>query len=132
MSVDIGVGDGCLLVPTRDEPSLSLEDDAICSFLHPPFDQLRLQTGQYVDLYGDASFADWRLVALKRMLAQARDLAEAQLETWEVHVGTQITPVLRELWKPLSREKLLELIAQWERVIVRAEELGRPVVCFGD
>lgn len=132
MSLDIGVGDGSSLIPMRDEPSLSLEGDAIYWFLHPLFDRLRLQTGQYVDLYGDASFADWRLVALKRMLAQARDLAEAQLETWEVHVGTQVTPVLRELWEPLRREKLLELIAQWERVVARAEALGRPVVCFGD
>jgi hypothetical protein len=81
MALDIGVGDGSSPVPIRDEPLLSLNDDAIYSFLHPLFERLRWETGQYIDLYGDASFSDWRLATLKRMLAQARVLAEVQLES---------------------------------------------------
>ena len=132
MSLDIGVGDGTSPVPLRDEPSLSLDDDAVYSFLHPLLERLRWETGQFVDLYGDASFAGWRLAALKRMLVQARALGESQPETWEVHVGTQLAPALRDLWRPLNRSVFLDLITRWERIVERAEELDRPVVCFGD
>jgi len=132
MSLDIGVGDGSSPVPIRGEPSLCLEDDALYWFLHPLFEQLQAETGQYIDLYGNASFANDKLDALKRMLAQARTQAESQPDTWEVHVGTQLLPVRREVWNSLTRETLLELIARWERVVARAEELRRPVVCFGD
>jgi len=132
MALDIGVGDGSSPVPSRDEPLLSLNDDAIYSFLHPLLERLRWETGQYIDLYGDASFSDWRLAALKRMLAQARVLAQAQPESWEVHVGTQIKPERRELWQSLTRRVLIDTIEIWERIVTRAEELHRPVVCFGD
>jgi hypothetical protein len=132
MALDIGVGDGSSRVPIPDEPWLSLDNDAIYSFLHPLFGRLQTETGQYIDLYGDASFSDWRLAALKRMLAQARALADAQPESWAVHVGTQIQPERRELWLPLTQKTLLDVISRWERIVDRAEELGRPVVCFGD
>jgi hypothetical protein len=132
MALDIGVDAGSSLGLVWDEPTLCLQDDALYWFLHPLFERLRAQTSQYVDLYGDASFEGASLQALRKMLAQARSLAESRPETWEVHVGTQLAPVLRELWKPVDRKTLLNLIAQWERVVARADGLGRPVVCIGD
>jgi hypothetical protein len=132
MALDIGVGDGSSLVPVQGEPSLWLEDAAPYWFLHPLFERLAAVTGQYIDLYGDASFAGEQLAALKQMLTEARRLAESQPGPWEVHIGTQMSPVHRELYKRLDRGVLLDLIAAWERVVVRAEQLGRPVVCFGD
>ncbi|HZT83039.1 MAG TPA: hypothetical protein VFA26_22605, partial [Gemmataceae bacterium] len=90
------------------------------------------RTGQYIDLYGDASFAGRPLAALKEMLSEARRLAEAQPESWDVHVGTQVSPVRQELYRRLDRDGLLELLTAWGRVVERAEQLGRPVVCFGD
>ena len=77
-------------------------------------------------------FAGEWLAAFKRMLAEARRLAETQPDCWQVSIGTQILPVQQELWRPLNRETLLDLIAAMERVVARAEDLGRPVVCFGD
>ncbi len=132
MSLDIGVGDGSSPAPVPGEPSLSLENDAAYWFLHPLFESLRAATGQYVDLDGNASFTGESLLVLKQMLAQGRASAESQPDSWEVHIGTQIAPVRRELWRPLRREALLELLIRWERIVARAEELGRPVVCFGD
>jgi hypothetical protein len=132
MALDIGVGDGSSLVPAQGEPSLWLEDDAPYWFLHPLFERLAARTGQYIDLYGDASFAGEPLAALKEMLTEARRLAESQPDSWEVHVGTQVSPVHQELYKRLDRAVLLNLLAAWERVVARAEQLGRPVVCFGD
>ena len=119
MALDIGVGDGSSPVPLRDEPLLALQDDAVYSFLHPLFERLRTETGRYIDLYGDASFTGWRLAALQRMLVQARSLAES-------------LPDKAKLGNPLTRGNLSHLITNWERIVARAEELGRPVVCFGD
>lgn len=119
MALDIGVGDGSSPVPLRDEPLLSLQDDAVYSFLHPLFERLRTETGRYIDLYGDASFSGWRLAALKRMLGQARSLAES-------------LPEKPAPGNPLRRGTLSTLITNWERIVARAEELGRPVACFGD
>jgi hypothetical protein len=111
------------------EPALSMEDAAAYWFLHPLFERLAVETTQYIDLYGNASFAGQRLAALKDMLTEARRLAEAQPDRWQVCVGSN---QLQEVWEPLDKEALLNLIAAWERVVARAEELGRPVVCFGD
>jgi hypothetical protein len=132
MALDIGMGDGSSYVPVPGEPLLWLEDDAPYWFLHPLFERLATQTGQYIDLYGDASFAGEQLTALREMLIEAQRLAESQPDSWQVHVGTQVLPLHQECFKRLDREVLLRLLATWERVVARAEELGRPVVCFGD
>ena len=132
MALDIGVGNGSSFVPVQGEPSLGLGDDAPYWFLQPFFERLAAQTGQYIDLYGDASFAGVQLAALKEMLTEAQRLTESQPDSWEVPVGTQVSPVRQELSKRLDREVLLNLLAAWQRVVVRAEQLGCPVVCFGD
>ena len=132
MALDIGVGDGASLVPVQGEPALYLDDDGYYWFLHPLFARLQAETGQYIDLYGDAAFAGPELASLKRMLAEARSLAEAQPASWQVHVGTQTAPTCRELYEPVRREALLALLDRWDEVVRRAEELNRPVVCFGD
>jgi hypothetical protein len=106
MSLDVGVGDGSSLGRISGEPSFSLEDGALYWFLHPLFVTLATRTGQYVDLYGDASFSGEQLSALEEMLTVAKELAEAQPESWEVHVGTQVAPVQKELFQRLDREAL--------------------------
>jgi hypothetical protein len=121
MALDIGIGDGTSLIPVQGEPSLYLEDDGYYWFLHPLFERLCAETRQYIDLYGDASFFDGALTALEQLLVEARDLIESQPETWQVDV-----------YNVVRRDRFLELIARWEKVIARARELGRPVVCFGD
>ena len=133
MALQIGIGDGSRsYIPVACEPSVDIEDGASYWFLHPLFVKLATETTQYIDLYGDATFAGEWLVAFKRMLAEARRLAETQPDCWEVSIGTQIMPVQQELWRPLNQETLLDLIAAMERVVARAEDLGRPVVCWGD
>ena len=132
MSLNIGVGDGKSLVPLPGEPSLSLDNDGYYWFLLSLFERLCAETGQMIDLYGDASFAGASLTALERIVAEARTMVLAKPEFWSVHVGTQVQPVRREVYEPVDREAFLALLDRWTHVIVRAEELGRPVVCFGD
>jgi hypothetical protein len=55
-----------------------------------------------------------------------------QPDSWNVHVGYQTKPVYQEVQRPVEREQLLSLLEAWERIIDRAEQLKRRVVCFGD
>ena len=131
MSLDIGIGNGISLIPVSGEPSFRLEG-GIYWFLHPLLERLATETGQYIDLYGDASFTDAALVELKRMLAEARDLAAAQPHSWLWFVGLQTAPVRKELFKTVERAEVFATLDCWDKVVRRAEELGQPVVCFGD
>ena len=132
MSLAIGIRDSTSLLPMATEPFLDLDNDGYYWFLHPLFGQLWTETGKYIDLYGDAAFEGESLAALERMLIEARALIESRPDSWEVHIGTQIKPTKKEIYVPVERDQFLKLIDQWEKIIARAKELGRPVACFGD
>jgi hypothetical protein len=132
MSLEIGIGDGRSVWSIEKTPSLALEDDGYYWFLHPLLVALADETGQYVDLYGEARFQGESLNALERVLVSACELVESQPSSWEVHVGTQLSPERRELYKPVERRRFLELIATWQGIVARARELRRAVLCFGD
>jgi hypothetical protein len=129
--LSIGIGYAANHPPSGVFPCLALNDDGYYWFLHPLFDKLAAETGQYIDLYGNASFAATDLAALERMLKEARTLVLSQPESWEVHTGTQLRPVCREIYHPVRREEFLPLLDTWENIIAIAKESGRPVVSFG-
>ena len=135
MSLDIGIGKSSTSGFVKGEPLLSLDDDGYYWFLHPFFERLAADTGQYIDLYDHASFSEQDVVALEQMLLTVRAHVESQPDTWEVCVGTQATPDtpdVKEVYKTVQRELFMDLIARFQQVITRAKELGRPVVCLGD
>src|SRR5688572_30095064 len=118
MSVDIGIGDGESSCPLPEEPSLWLTSDGYYWFLHPLFEDLHRETGQYIDLYGDAIFVGESLSALEQMLLNARKLVEAHPTSWDVHVGTQLSPEHKELHEVVHQDQFVELLTRWERVVV--------------
>jgi hypothetical protein len=128
----IGVGDAIPQAPDSTEPHLHLDNDGYYWFLHPLFEQLAGETGQYIDLYGDAMFAGRDLDALERTLSAARRLVETHPDSWKVHIGTQVEPTFRELYRSVEHSVFLELLAVWDQAIERARRTGRAVVCFGD
>jgi hypothetical protein len=130
--LDIGIGDERGKPPDAAEPGLALDDDGYYWFLHPLFEQLHAESGQYIDLYGDASFSGPGLDALERMLTRARRLIEAQPDTWRVRTATQLAPVRCDIHKPVKRKEFMRLIGLWEQVVDRARATGRAVLCFGD
>jgi hypothetical protein len=132
MSLDVGIGDGISPAPQPREPSLWFENDGYYCFLHPLIGQLQSETGQYIDLYGDASFSGESLSALERMVAEAIALVQAQPAVWQVHTGTQIRPEHKEVYAEVEKDRFLALLQTWEQIIARAKEIGKPVVCFGD
>ena len=56
MGLDIGIGDAQVGRLMRNEPSIVFEDDGYYWYLHPFFEVLRAETGEYIDLYGGANF----------------------------------------------------------------------------
>jgi hypothetical protein len=132
MALQIGIGYGSSSTPLQSEPSLWLESDGYYWFLHASFERLRDETGQYIDLYGDALFAGAALVALGKALADATKPVMSQPETWQVHIGTQIRPEYKELYAEVEKIRFAELLVEWGQIIARAKELCRPVVCVGD
>jgi hypothetical protein len=85
MALDIGVGDGKTFVPSPDEPTITLDDDGYYWFLHPLFERLANDTGEFIDLYGDACFKDKNLNALKSVLSEARSHVRKQRKSWSVY-----------------------------------------------
>jgi hypothetical protein len=96
------------------------------------FVRLQTETGENIDLYGDASFSGEGLAALERMLADARKLIQSQPASWQVQTGTLLTPGPKELYAEVGRDEFLALLDKWEQIVTRAKEIGKPVVCFGD
>ena len=41
-------------------------------------------------------------------------------------------PVHKDVYKAVDRGEFLKVLATWTRAEVRARELGRGVICFGD
>ncbi len=107
-------------------------------FLHPFFDRLRENTGQYLDLYGVAEFRSEDLQLLRQTLLEARQFVATQPERWSVHTGTKsmpnaIPPVPAwEVFKEVERSKLLTLLDSLLAIVDRASLTGIPVVCWGD
>jgi hypothetical protein len=133
MALDIGIGDGTSPTPDWDEPTLYFEFVVgYYSYLEPWFERVATVTGQFVDLYGGASFQGQQLDTLEQALLDARKAVESQAPKWQVHIGTQVEPVQRKLYVDVERKRVLELLDQWLVVVRRARQLNRPVVCFGD
>jgi hypothetical protein len=132
MALDVGIGNGASFQPLQSEPSLWLDNDGYYVFLHPLFERLREETGEYIDLYGDASFLGASLAALERMVADAETLVMAQPTTWQVHAGTQTSPEHKEVYAEVHQDRFLTLLKKWKQIMARARETGMPVVCFGD
>jgi hypothetical protein len=131
VSVDIGIGDGTSMLPVAGEPSLGFINDGYYWFLYPYFEHLRSGTGQYIDLYGDASFSGSALDALDQMLLTVRDIVLSQPPTWQVCTGS-VLPEQEKVYQMVNRDTMLKKLDLFAGVISRAKELGCPVVCYGD
>jgi hypothetical protein len=139
MALDIGIGDGFSVGLLANEPSLFLEDDGYYWYLHPLFEELRAATGQYIYLYGDASFSGPMLTALEEIVSRAQDLVDRQPATWNVCVGQELVPWekgARKHSKPrfavVAKDQFLALLNRWQDLIIRAKKSQRSVVCIGD
>jgi hypothetical protein len=119
-------------VQLAHEPRTCLFDDGYYWFLYPFWVELRERTGEYVDLYGNASFSGPALDAFRGVLGKAQAVAVDRPEAWRVHTGTHIGPVRTELYETVYRAELLRLLETLSVIAARAAELGGSVECSGD
>jgi hypothetical protein len=112
--------------------TLSLRDDGYYWFLHPLFERLRDESGKYLDLYGDAVFTRDDYPRLRRLLDEADRIAQGQPRSWEVHVGTELRPTRKEIYRVVERENLLGIISTFRRMVDVAERLCGVIECIGD
>jgi hypothetical protein len=129
MALDVGFlrNDGILDVRFR------FAEDGTYEFLQPWFLQVRQAAGKYVDLYGDATFDSSNgLKMLVDAVRSARAKAESQPRVWEVHVGTQLRPERKELFRAMDRRQLLSSIDRLAELLQEAADLDRPLVFRGD
>jgi hypothetical protein len=129
MSLDVGYlrGDGTFDV------RLQFAEDGTYEFLEPWFLQVRETTGKYVDLYGDAKFeTPTGLVMLADVICKARASAERQPRSWDIHVGTQVRPERKELYRRIDRQQLLSSIDRLAQLLQEAMDLDKPLVFRGD
>jgi hypothetical protein len=120
--------------PPKGPPicAVTFENDGYYWFLHGLFEELRNETGLYLDLYGDAMFGTSHFGRLKKLLEQATELVEAQPATWRVNVGTEVHPVERKVFEIVTKEEFRLLLRGFRRVVDEAQRLGGYVQCIGD
>lgn len=117
----------------KEKPSVFFEDDGYYWFLHPLFERLARDTGEYIDLYGVARFELDQLAAVAEMLTNSRGRIEAMPEKWNVQTAIQTHPgPERPLFSSVNKRQFVELIARFEDVLSEAIRTGTPLLCLGD
>ncbi|MCX6367244.1 MAG: hypothetical protein NTX57_11115 [Armatimonadetes bacterium] len=130
--LQIGLGTSASPVPHSDQPSLFLDDDGYYWFLHPLFEQLAKETGQYIDLYGTALFEGISIHPLQEVLTQAHQQIENQSGTWRVSIGFQTHPEYKEVFDEVNQATFFEILNQWDSLVKLAQQQSLGIVCWGD
>ena len=129
MALEVGFlrSDGTLDVRFR------FTEDGTYEFLQPWFLEVRQAIGKYIDLYGDVTFDSSNgLTMLTDAVRSARAKAQSQPRIWQVHVGTQLRPERKELFRTMDRGRLLSSIDRFAGLVQEAADLDRPLVFRGD
>ncbi len=106
-----------------------MHDGGIYWYLFPFFERLGNQTGQLIDLYGDAKFSAENIVPLDIILREALTSLELQPDVWEQKIGEQIRPVRKTLTQTISRKDVRSFINSLQDLLEKAVN-GRGVVTF--
>lgn len=102
-------------------------------FLLPFFETLRTKTSEMVDLYDDCVFENENLVKLKtELITKINELNAESKSKWNVHTGTQIHPIKKEIYKPVIKKDLMEKMEKWLLITNQAIEKNGKLVGIGD
>ena len=135
MSLDVYVQ------PKAEMPRIGDESEHICSFvddegyywfLYPLFEKLREETGEFIDLYGGATFSGVALDALAQTIVEAHKLVDAQPDSWEVVTGVITKPVRKEVRASVNKQQMKMLLAKLEEAVSKAKTRGAYVTFWGD
>lgn len=110
------------------------EEEAAYWFLRPLFQELKIQTGEDIDLYDTAIFGGDNLNALTRTLDAALHVTQSQPENWGVSTGQQRqhSGEYTDIYVSLNKQHLLALLAQLQMATRQVRERSQFIVFFGD
>ena len=112
---------------------IDFNDDGYYWWLYPFFKQLAEQTGEMVDLYGDAIFGLPKIPDFRRMVAEARQRIESMPERWDVQTGIlHGATIPSPVYSSVDRQSFLDLLNRLDCLIAKATRTGRSIVCLGD
>lgn len=129
------------LAPPGD-PEPDFESDAIASInlaeggiyfcLYPHLLRIHDETGQLIEDCGYAHFEMAQVDRALQHLTAAREAAHLKPESFEQHVGRQVTPIHQELYETVARSELLDAIDQLANAFRKAKDLGMDVYCVSE
>lgn len=133
MSIDIYLQKK-IQAPRRnsDDEWLGQIDDNDYHALSAFFENLRQNTGQNVDLYGDAAFGGDNLDVLKIALDEAKIWLDAQPTSWKVTLGFQIAPQHQEIIALVQCQALQKILGALEIALERAKLQNCVITFWGD
>jgi hypothetical protein len=109
--------------------SINLAEGGTYFFLYPHLLRIRDETGQLIENCGYARFDPAQLDRALHHLSAAREAAHLKPESFEQHVGRQITPVHQERYETIKRSEILDTIDQLADAFRKAKNLGMHVYC---
>jgi predicted XRE-type DNA-binding protein len=136
MAVDIVLTVNGKAPEYNEETSIRFDDENSNGdfwFLQPFFEKLRTKTSQVIDLYDDCVFENDNLRKLKQeLVGEINTLKTESFEQKEIHTGTQIHPIKKEIYKPVIRKLLLDKLEKWLTITNLAIEKNEKLVGIGD
>ena len=112
--------------------SIDLTERGTFFFLYPYLLCIRDETGQLIENCGYAHFDAAEVDRALHHLIAAREAANLKPESFEQHVGRQVTPVHQELYETVARSELLDTIDQLANAFRKAKDLGMDVYCVSE
>ncbi len=119
----------------NEETSIRFDDDSNGDFyfLQPFFEKLRTKTSQVIDLYDDCIFENDNLKKLKHeLISEINRLKSEPFEQREIHTGTQLHPIKKEIYKPVVRKLLLAKMEKWLKITELAIQKNEKLIGIGD
>lgn len=122
-------------VPTwNQQTSISFDDAADYWYLYDTMiNEIRVETGEFLDLYGDCRFIGSTLHTLQRLVQKHLTLLKQKHDkSWPIKVSTQLRPVKKEIFKTLVKHELEEKFIKFLTLIQQAIEQDEMLVGRGD
>ncbi|MEL0583848.1 MAG: hypothetical protein AAES65_03045 [Candidatus Thiodiazotropha sp. (ex. Lucinoma kazani)] len=133
MALDVWIGKPGM---NTGDLAISFEPEAYYYFLYPVFEEFSKSSGKLIDPYCNVAFEPAQFPSVLELIDKSKVLVSAQPEEFEVYMGKNLGSAVdrkdEEIFHILKREKYLKFLECLRLVVLNAEELGEPLVFFGD
>lgn len=122
-------------IPTwNQQTSIWFDDAADYWYLYDTMiHEIRVETGEFLDLYGDCKFIDSTLHTLQRLVLKHLALLRQRKDiSWPVKTSTQLRPVKEDIFKTLVKPDLDVKLSKFLILIQSAIDQNEMLVGRGD